>query len=248
MNDRERRFERRQLLAESAGTLGAGWYLIAVRAHSVLRVLDFDLSLANDYTPELRKLGKESEQMRAISLIHDRFESTQGSQASRRRRLLGLLSGVAAIFVALTLSIPSGALAAEKPPTPIPSPAATLQQAPQSGITVSAAAATGYVKVCTPAKCITILASKYCPVSRGGCGSYVYTPYSGWCSSSIGCATINGSNYLVSQSVSPTAKQTSAASACAASLGLTVAAAAAGGPLGWTIAGVAVTVWGCSTQ
>jgi len=102
------------------------------------------------------------------------------------------------------------------------------------------------VRVCSPKKCVTAPASSFCPVSRSGCGILKFTPNSGYCSPSVGCVTIAGKNYtMVGDIVS--ASQRSAIGACLASLGLTAASASAGGPVGWAIAGLAVTAWGCST-
>jgi hypothetical protein len=92
---------------------------------------------------------------------------------------------------------------------------------------------------------VNVPASSYCPVSRGGCGQFQFTPHNGFCSPSLGCVTIGGKNYNVTGA--PTsAAQRSAIGACLSSLGLSAAAVSAGGPIGWAIAGMAVSLWGCA--
>lgn len=105
-----------------------------------------------------------------------------------------------------------------------------------------------YTRVCLPKKCVTVLSSKYCPVTQKGCGKYKYVKAaaSAYCAPSTGCVTINGVKYWVVGGP-PTPKQQQAILACVASLGVGVGSIIAGGPNPWSIAGIGTTIWGCST-
>lgn len=101
-------------------------------------------------------------------------------------------------------------------------------------------------KVCTPKKCVTVAASKYC-YPDSGCGQRLYKDAgTGYCSSSTGCFTYKGKNYRYT-GYSATPAQHLAAQKCAAGLGVTWLGAIAGGPAGITILGVAISLWGCSS-
>jgi len=102
-------------------------------------------------------------------------------------------------------------------------------------------------KVCAPkGKCVYV--SRVC--KPGACGqlqTYKPWPAGMYCSSSVGCFTYKGVNYSYGGGPRPTAAQQAKIVQCAANLGFTWVVATAGGPVGWTIGGVALAVWGCAT-
>lgn len=103
------------------------------------------------------------------------------------------------------------------------------------------------VRVCAPKRCVTVSTSRYCPNSRSKCGSK-YARFSGaYCSPSVGCFTLGGVNYFAARGPLPTPKQQQAIAQCALSIGGTILSASAGGPIGLTMFGVGMTVWGCAS-
>ncbi|MFJ9638744.1 hypothetical protein [Streptomyces sp. NPDC101178] len=102
-------------------------------------------------------------------------------------------------------------------------------------------------RVCAPSgKCVTT--KKYCPPGSK-CGKKVFreVPKTQYCSSSVGCFTYKGKNYRYIAGPSLTSKQQQQVWKCASSLGVTgLGAAVATGPVGVTILGVAVSLWGCT--
>lgn len=102
-------------------------------------------------------------------------------------------------------------------------------------------------RVCAPSKkCVTT--KKYCPPGSK-CGKRVFkeVPKTQYCSSSVGCFTYKGKNYRYTGGPSLTSKQQQQVWKCASSLGVTgLGAAVATGPVGVTILGVAISLWGCT--
>lgn len=106
-------------------------------------------------------------------------------------------------------------------------------------------------RVCAPSgKCVTVKKSQYCYPAKQGCGKTMYREArpGEYCSSSVGCVTYKGKNYFFTGGPKVTAAQQTQARKCAASLGVTWLGALGigGGPVGVTVLGVAVTLWGCS--
>ncbi|MGW5125982.1 hypothetical protein ACWEQ7_18345 [Streptomyces sp. NPDC004069] len=113
------------------------------------------------------------------------------------------------------------------------------------GMASPASAATK--KVCAPKKCVAVDTSnrkKYCNPGSG-CGKNWYREYSGYCSSSVGCVSYNGKNYLFVGGPNLTNQQKRAAASCAAALGWCVFTAASSGGTLIFLGGVAITAWGC---
>lgn len=116
-----------------------------------------------------------------------------------------------------------------------------------SGIGADAASAAQTEKVCTPKKCVTVNANDVC--KPGTCDKKLYAevPAGEYCSPSNGCFTYHGKNWRYVGGPVATPAEQSQARQCMANLGLTVLSGAAGGPAGLTIAGVALSVWGCTS-
>ncbi|WP_330317593.1 hypothetical protein [Streptomyces platensis] len=102
-------------------------------------------------------------------------------------------------------------------------------------------------KVCAPKKCVKVPASKYCYPGKG-CGKRVYRDArpGEYCSSSVGCVSYKGKNYFYIGGPKLTDKQQLQVQKCASSLGVTWLGAAGTGPVGLTILGAAVSLWGCT--
>jgi hypothetical protein len=101
--------------------------------------------------------------------------------------------------------------------------------------------------VCAPKRCVTVNTSRYCPNSQSKCGSK-YTRFSGaYCSPSVGCFTLRGVNYFAARGPLPTPRQQQAIAQCTLSIGGSILSASAGGPIGLTMFGVGMTVWGCAS-
>lgn len=160
----------------------------------------------------------------------------------------------AALAIAASLAIAVATLTAAQPATAV-EPAAVQPAI----VTVTAATPTqqsvtfayrangmDYYKVCSPKKCVTIASSKYCPISSG-CSKAMYKPWPTgvYCSSSVGCFTIGGKNYSYIGGPIATPEQQLKAAQCAIGIGFTAVTAGAGGPVGVTVGGVILTVWGC---
>lgn len=110
----------------------------------------------------------------------------------------------------------------------------------------SGATAAATTRVCAGTKCVTVATSAVCSPSKASCVNGKWEKVTGYCSPSVGCVTIDGQNlHWVGKHRAPTAAELSAMRKCTVSLGLSIASAYAG-PGGWTIAGVAVSLWGCS--
>jgi hypothetical protein len=104
------------------------------------------------------------------------------------------------------------------------------------------AGAPAHTRVCSPKKCITVLSTQVCPKTRPGCVKGEWIPWTGYCSSSYGCVTIDGKNYIWSGSTIPKGP---VPLACTVGLGFSIAAFYAG-PGGWAAAGVLMSAWGCA--
>lgn len=114
-----------------------------------------------------------------------------------------------------------------------------------------AEAAVATTKICAPKKCITVPSSKVCTPAKGCKQAYREVPRSQWCSSSWGCFTYKGRNYVFVGGKKPTAAQLAATQKCLASLGVTYLGAISTAPStfgGSLVAlGVVVSLWGCSS-
>lgn len=114
----------------------------------------------------------------------------------------------------------------------------------------SPAAAATTKRVCAPSgKCVKVKTSQYCYPGKKGCGKAMYREArpGEYCSSSVGCVTYKGKNYFYTGGPKLTDAQKLSSQKCAASLGVTwLGAIAGGGPVGITILGVAVSLWGCA--
>lgn len=109
-----------------------------------------------------------------------------------------------------------------------------------------AAEAASYRNVCAPSgKCVWVETSKYCPPGSA-CGTQVYKQYTGYCSQSWGCFSYKGRNYVYVGGPVPTAAQRGKITQCAANLGFAWLTGVAGGPVGFTIGGVSLALWGCA--
>jgi hypothetical protein len=118
---------------------------------------------------------------------------------------------------------------------------------PDSPVAPSAAEATTLTRVCAPnGHCV--VTTRYCPPGSA-CGAQTYRlagTYE-YCSSSVGCVYWKGRNYFYLSGPKPTAAQQLKIQQCAAGLGFTWLTTVAGGPVGFTIAGVALGIWGCAS-
>ena len=106
-------------------------------------------------------------------------------------------------------------------------------------------------RVCGSKKCIWVERTRYCPPDTG-CGQrVVMRPWSGgYCSSSVGCATINGRNYHVTTATNGdnwTREEVSKVVQCGAGVGLVVVDFWTRGFTKLALAGAGLTAWGCST-
>ncbi|MDN3023210.1 hypothetical protein [Streptomyces sp. S.PB5] len=114
------------------------------------------------------------------------------------------------------------------------------------GQAIPASAATTK-RVCAPRKCVKVKTSQYCYPSKG-CGKAMYREArpGEYCSSSVGCVTYEGKNYFYVGGSKLTEAQKTQTRKCAASLGVTWLGALGSGPVGLTVLGVAVSLWGCT--
>lgn len=101
-------------------------------------------------------------------------------------------------------------------------------------------------RVCAPNnKCVS--APKVCKPDDG-CGKNLYqeVPSTDYCSPSTGCFNWQGKNYRYIGGPALSPADQDKMQKCAASLGVTWLGAVAEGPIGITILGVAVSLWGCT--
>ena len=157
-------------------------------------------------------------------------------------RIVSMIAVLTAIFMMASFITATGAQASSSNYTDTEIQA--LNDA-QVGVTARGVIIGGnkFVKVCAPKKCVNVPRTKICTVDSG-CGKKIYKEYKGYCSSSVGCFAYKGKNYVYTK-FKPTAAQISQGRKCAASIGVTWLSAIAGGPLGPTIIGVPVALWGC---
>lgn len=114
-------------------------------------------------------------------------------------------------------------------------------------IPATSANALAVVRVCAGNKCVVVPASKYCPPSRSSCVTGKWVKVYGYCSPSVGCVTIGGQNVRwQGRHRRPTAAELTSQRKCAAALGFSIAGVYAA-PGGWSIAGLGMTMWGCSS-
>lgn len=103
------------------------------------------------------------------------------------------------------------------------------------------------VRACAPKMCITGPASMYCPPSRSGCVKAGWVRYTGYCSSSVGCFSVAGlGNFVWDSGALHIPSNLNASRKCAASLGLSIASFYATGVNSWSVAGFAMSMWGCT--
>lgn len=163
---------------------------------------------------------------------------------SWRRRWV-LVATALLIGAMATMAAPSVAPAKAAEPVmvaAVETPAATLNTGVERSGLVRPMAST---RVCAPnGKCVTT--SNYCTIASG-CSKALYKPWpvGQYCSSSVGCFTYGGKNYSYIGGPVATAEQRAKAAQCAVGIGFAAATAGAGGPAGVTVAGVALTLWGC---
>ncbi|MFI7341786.1 hypothetical protein ACIBUY_28065 [Streptomyces sp. NPDC050085] len=103
-------------------------------------------------------------------------------------------------------------------------------------------------KVCAPKKCVKVDTNnkkKYCNPGSG-CGKKLYRQHSGYCSSSMGCVSYKGKNYVYVGGPALTSKQRQQVAKCAVGLGWTVFSSASTAGTAMFVGGVAVAAWGCT--
>ena len=104
----------------------------------------------------------------------------------------------------------------------------------------------GAYRVCAPAKCVWVEATRYCPPSTGCGGLTVLGPWpGGYCSPSVGCVTMNGRQYKVSNYSTYNNQDADAVVRCAVGLGLIAANAWTRGWSQRALLGAGMTTWGC---
>lgn len=114
------------------------------------------------------------------------------------------------------------------------------------GVIGSTQAVPGAYRVCAPAKCVWVEATRYCPPTTGCGGGVVLGPWpGGYCSPSVGCVTMNGRQYKVTNWSTYNNKDADAVFRCAVGLGLIAANAWTRGYSQRALLGAGVTVWGC---
>jgi hypothetical protein len=163
----------------------------------------------------------------------------------RNRRLLGAL--LAGLLISLGgLMSAASAQASTEADAHLQPVNATAQHAHVQAPTVSVAPM-ATTRVCSPSgKCVN--ASRVC--NPGQCGQksvFKEWPKGQYCAPSVGCFTYKGVNYSYTGAPKPTPEQQAKITQCAANLGFAWVTAVAGGPVGFTIGGVALAVWGCAS-
>jgi hypothetical protein len=126
--------------------------------------------------------------------------------------------------------------------SPAQAQAITHQGGAVGATTSRASQSAAQMRVCAPKKCITVMTTQYCARSKPGCVKGEWIPWNQYCSSSYGCVTIDGKNYIWSGSSMPKGK---VPTSCTVGLGFSMAAFYAG-PGGWAAAGVLISAWGCA--
>lgn len=113
-------------------------------------------------------------------------------------------------------------------------------------VVVAAPAEAATYRVCAPnGQCDE--SSTLC--NPGQCGqsqTYRLQNAGEYCAPSVGCIWYQGANYFYNGGPRPTAAEQSRMTQCAANLGFVWLTGIAGGPVGFTIAGVSLALWGCS--
>lgn len=169
-------------------------------------------------------------------------DSSFGRQSRALRKFLTLFSAFTVIFLLLSFltAVDAQASSTDKPETSM-----RVLSDVELGSTARSVIVGGnkLTRVCSAKKCVAVPKSKICTVGSG-CGKAIYKEYKGYCSSSVGCFTYKGKNYVYT-GFKPTAAQLSQARKCAAGIGVTWLGAIAGGPIGVTILGVPVALWSC---
>ncbi|MBC9719054.1 hypothetical protein H9Y04_41675 [Streptomyces sp. TRM66268-LWL] len=103
-------------------------------------------------------------------------------------------------------------------------------------------------KICAPSgKCKTVNTSSknYCKPGAS-CRKEMFRKYTGYCSSSTGCITYKGKNYIYVGGPKLTSAQKNAARKCAASLGFAALTAPTTGGSSVFLIGLSITAWGCT--
>lgn len=163
-------------------------------------------------------------------------------RSRRRRWVLFAAAFLMGAMAALAAPAAAPAMAATPVVATLETPAATLSTGVERPGLVRPMAST---RVCAPnGKCVTT--SNYCTIASG-CSKALYKawPVGQYCSPSVGCFTYGGKKYSYIGGPVATAEQQVKAAQCAVGLGFAAVTAGAGGPAGVTVAGVALTVWGC---
>ncbi len=150
---------------------------------------------------------------------HQHIQTAAAAKAPRHRWVIALLAVLAALMVTVGQATPADAASTKR--------------------------------VCAPSgKCVTVKKSEYCYPAKEGCGRQMYREArpGEYCSPSVGCVTYEGKNYFYTGGPKPTEAQKTLARKCGASLGVSWLGALGfgGGPVGVTVLGVAVALWGCS--
>lgn len=114
-------------------------------------------------------------------------------------------------------------------------------------LTVAPQSAEAATRVCAPnGRCVSAAQTCYPGTS---CARELFreVPAGQYCAPSVGCFPWKGKNYRYVGGPATTQAQRESAMKCASSLGVTWLGGVAGGPIGITILGVAVSLWGCSS-
>ncbi|MGP5389809.1 hypothetical protein [Glutamicibacter arilaitensis] len=169
-------------------------------------------------------------------------DSSFGRQSGALSKLLSLFSAFTVVFLLLSFltAVDAQASSTDKPETSMRVLSEVELGSTARGVIVGGNKLT---RVCSAKKCVSVPKSKVCTVGSG-CGKAIYKEYKGYCSSSVGCFTYKGKNYVYT-GFKPSAAQLSQARKCAAGIGVTWLGAIAGGPIGITILGVPVALWSC---
>lgn len=162
--------------------------------------------------------------------------------AMKHRRLGTVLAVLIIAFGSILAATPAQAAS-------LPTSAAPQAVAPQTAFATAPTVAVSPMattRVCSPSgKCVN--ASRVC--NPGQCGQqsvYREWPKGQYCSASVGCFTYKGVNYSYTGAPRPTPEQQAKITQCAANLGFVWVTAIAGGPVGFTIGGVGLALWGCA--
>lgn len=175
------------------------------------------------------------------------FSHFQAKRGRSRARFLAL--ALVALLIGVVTMVGGSATARAQPAVDVvanSSAAEHVVTAASPGVDrLGSAQATASIRVCAPnGKCV--YTSNYCTIASG-CSKALYKewPAGVYCSSSVGCFTYGGKNYSYIGGPVATADQRVKAAQCAVGIGFAAVTAGAGGPAGVTVAGVALSIWGC---